>query len=432
MLANPPYGQSQDLAFGNWKLWCKISIPGVTADGKYITGTNVLAECSVGMTTPSSGSPVYQFMQVKWVQLDVSGANANGTVNFSKDWTYSDHLFTPPAPELPQGPGGTQGLIEGNPPDFRFSSAKFTHLSEVTLTLTVKFKGWRDVNGVPVGTESDPISVTIKPKAYNFFLGWRTTKMADGSPWGSGQPMINAIQSAINNMFVGFANHGHQSVNGPLYAQLHWLKPEIVDALDLATAVGPNTHGHFVGLNDSVSYTLVPEGLVSWVDIQSALSARPHPELPPACNLVLLYACNTLSFLDPAAGFGTANSPSRATAGFSNIVWTHGKRVDPNSSGGYGEPFTLDQHVIQLRQRLVQGYSLVGSLESVQRRVMPGKFNYFANGLPDYDTFQAVPMIVSGASDGYSTLVHVYLTGSERQQLEVYPQWYYVIGAPAP
>lgn len=71
------------------------------------------------------------------------------------------------------------------------------------------------------------------------------------------------------------------------------------------------------------------------------------------------------------------------------------------------------------------------SLELVQSRLMPGKFNYLANGLPDYDSFEPVPMVVSNTSDGYATLVHVYLFGPERQQTEVYPFWYYIIGAPA-
>jgi hypothetical protein len=423
--ADPPYGQSQDLAFGNWKLWCKINIPGVTADGKFVTGTNVLAECSVGMTTPSSGSPVYQFMQVKWVQLQVSGANANGPVNFSKDWTYPDHLFTPPAPEMPQGPGGTQGLIEGNPPDFRFSSAKFTHLSEITLTLTVKFKGWREVEGVLVGTESDPISVTIKPKAYNFFLGWRTTKTSSGGNWsGSAQDIIDATQSGINNMFVGHANHGYYTADPP-YSQLTWLRDAILGKLDEATAVGPNTHGFPTGLADSVTWAVTQSGFLPWVDISGALASRAFPELPSACNLVLLYACDTLNGNDPGTPFGTTVA-SRATAGFDKEVWTHGLT-------NQDALFTLDKHVLALRRELVAGRSLGAALTSINAIYRTGRFDYDSNGDPVMSSFEESPMAVSTSSDGMATLIHVYLTSSERTALAIngrYPYWYLVLGAP--
>lgn len=135
----------------------------------------------------------------------------------------------------------------------------------------------------------------------------------------------------------------------------HWLKPDIVETLSLATAVGPNTHGHFIGINDSVTYDWAPAGLVAWTEIQTALSARPHAEIPTASNLAFLYACNTLSFLDPAVALGTANSPSRATTGFTSVVWTHGKRIDPGVPQGYGTPFTLDQHVINSGSGLFRG-----------------------------------------------------------------------------
>lgn len=428
---NPPYGQSADLTFGNWKLWCKIAIPGVTADGKFVTGTNVLATCSVGNSGPSGEEPVYRFMQLRWAKLEVAGSSPNGAVTLSKAWTYPDRDNPSPVPGVLQGGGGAQG-VEGNPPHIRFASTKFSHLSEITLTLTVRFRGWIEEPGGLTPVDSGPISVTIKPKAYNFFLGWVAKKNSGGQYWpGPVQTIINATQYAINNMFVGFANHGYESSN-PGYPELYRLKPNLMGLLDEATAVGANTHGYFLGLGDSetpIGAGMPGNGFISWPEINSLVNNRSEtPGIPNGCNLVLLYACDTLIILDPAASFGAATS-SRATAGFSRQVWTHGFTTE-------GELFTLDKHVLALRGMLNIGRTLGDSLTRVHAKYRPGRFLYDAQGNVDLESYEESLMSVSVSSDAKATLMHVYLTQEERASLHSsadnkFADWYWILGAPS-
>ncbi|HRK20329.1 MAG TPA: hypothetical protein PLX06_00875 [Fimbriimonadaceae bacterium] len=268
MFVGMSYGQygKATQSFDNVKCWAMLSIPGVTANGKPISGTKVQLSAAAGAGTNSAwmGDPTYDNAQFYRAVLKINGSTLI-------DRTYS--LGGPVAPETLEltldAPQQEMQFSQINsPPSIRFASTHFNHDSNVIIEVEC----WFALYESGVWTESVPVTTTITPKAFNKGM---TYEHGDFAGLGSTSGGL-AARIEMENM-----KHMEDEIDA---RNSTWTKSQFVNDLALATALHAGSHGVSSGLYDNYGSLIEPS------DVYSSRAAAATNGVPPI-NVAFIDAC---------------------------------------------------------------------------------------------------------------------------------------------
>jgi len=252
----------------------------VTADDDKISGTNVVA--ATGAAAQHKAVVVSDLIEK--VRLYKSKLTVNGETIYDDthvvDWSDAE-----PAVETTHGPSSPDPAnFENvkNPRDLRFASTHFSHDSQITITLTCVFK-YRRVSGSV--SETEGVVATVKPKAWNRVVLWRTNVTEANLPLDAQQ--AGWVGASYDRAKAAFLD-AHYQVSSQGIPD----KSEILAELPTATAIFGLCHGSLTGITDG---TGVGTGhTITWSEFKTALADRYHPPGIPPVSHFFAYACKTM------------------------------------------------------------------------------------------------------------------------------------------
>jgi hypothetical protein len=201
------------------------------------------------------------------------------------------------------------------------------------------------------------------------------------------------------------------------YTNLSHGKATILSNLSTSTAMFTNTHGTPDGMFESDGYvgqTAEATHFITWGEFKTATDTQ-TPSLKYAA--VFAYACSTLAgSLDPNLTFNLRDVNS-FYIGFTETIfpWSRDDAHHTTSAVSFGK------HIQRIQIRLREGDSIAQALANAEK------------GYPVATAVDAQGNVTSKATatligDPNSTLIYVYLTSTERNQMpnKIYKQWYYI------